>query len=140
MAMRLPTSQRSRDYLARVTWTVGPPGSPGRPWPARRADGSSGGLPRLAVRLVAAAVRAVLLQLEPVGVVTPVLAGDVVAVLALLAGQRDLGPNICRSHDGVPFSRNGQTCQLADTPCVPQVTVPKDSVPRNRRVSSGGRT
>src|SRR5215467_14640456 len=62
-------------------------------------------LPRLPVRPVATAVRAVLLQLDPVGVVTPVLACDVVAVLALLAGQRDLGPNVCRSHDGVPFSR-----------------------------------
>src|ERR1700753_4484202 len=52
----------------------------------------------LAVRLVAAAVGAVLLELEPVGVVPPVLAGDVVAVLALLASQRDLGPDIGGSH------------------------------------------
>src|ERR1700728_2446766 len=50
------------------------------------------------MRPVAAAVRAVLHQLEPVRVVTPVLAGDVVAVLALLAGQRDLGPDVSRSH------------------------------------------
>src|SRR5215468_10189948 len=62
-------------------------------------------LPRLPVRPVAAAVRAVLLQLDPVGVVTPVLARDVVAVLALLAGQSDLGPDVGRSHDGVPFFR-----------------------------------
>src|SRR5215472_13852475 len=50
-----------------------------------------------------AAVRAELLQLEPVGVVAPVLLRDVVAVLALLASQRDLGPDIGGSHDGVPF-------------------------------------
>src|SRR5437764_10964365 len=58
----------------------------------------------LAVRLVLAAVRAVLLQFHPVRVVTPVLPGDVVAVLALLAGQGDLGPHIGGSHEGVPFS------------------------------------
>src|ERR1700753_933956 len=52
----------------------------------------------LAVRLVAAAVGAVLLQLEPVGVVPTVLAGDVVPVLALLAGQGDLGPDVGGSH------------------------------------------
>src|SRR5215471_5129044 len=70
-------------------------------------------LPRLPVRPVAAAVRAVLLQLDPVGVVTAVLVRDVVAVLALLAGQRDLGPNVCRSHDGVPFSRGDSSGGLA---------------------------
>src|SRR5215472_14717378 len=59
----------------------------------------------LAVRLVLAAVRAVLLQFHPVRVVTPVLPRDVVAVLALLAGQGDLGPHIGGSHEGVPFSR-----------------------------------
>src|SRR6185312_12219602 len=59
----------------------------------------------LAVGLVLAAVRAVLLQVHPVRVVTPVLARDVVAVLALLAGQGDLGPHIGGSHEGVPFSR-----------------------------------
>src|SRR5215469_7498422 len=61
----------------------------------------------LAVGLVLAAVRAVLLQFHPVRVVTPVLARDVVAVLALLAGQGDLGPHVGGSHSGVPFSRNG---------------------------------
>src|SRR5215468_10067841 len=59
----------------------------------------------LAVRLVLAAVRAVLLQFHPVRVVTPVLPRDVVAVLALLAGQGDLRPHIGGSHEGVPFSR-----------------------------------
>src|SRR5215469_18327078 len=59
----------------------------------------------LAVRLVLAAVRAVLLQFHPVRVVTPVLPRDVVAVFALLAGQGDLRPHISGSHEGVPFSR-----------------------------------
>src|SRR5215813_11261033 len=59
------------------------------------------------MRPVAAAVRAVLHQLEPVRVVPPVLAGDVVAVLALLAGQGDLGPHIGGSHEGVPFCFDG---------------------------------
>src|SRR6266516_7038120 len=57
------------------------------------------------MRPVAAAVRAVLHPLKPVRVVAPVLPGDVVAVLALLAGQGDLGPHIGGSHEGVPFSR-----------------------------------
>jgi hypothetical protein len=57
----------------------------------------------LAVRAVAAAVRTVLLELEAVRVVTPVLLRDVVAVLALLASQRDLRPDIGGSHGGVPF-------------------------------------
>src|SRR6266550_109511 len=65
------------------------------------------GLAGLAVRLVLAAVRAVLLQFHPVRVVTPVLARDVVAVLALLAGQGDLGPHIGGSHEGVPFCFDG---------------------------------
>jgi hypothetical protein len=47
---------------------------------------------------VATAVRAVLLQLKAVWVVTPVLPGDVVPVLALLASQRDLRPDIGGSH------------------------------------------
>src|SRR5690606_3618374 len=73
--------------------------------PVRRAeprvDPRSAGL---AVRLVPLAVGAVLLQLKPVRVVAPVLPRDVVAVLALLAGQRDLRPNVGGSHVGVPFS------------------------------------
>ncbi len=40
------------------------------------------------------AVRAELLDLEPVGIVAAVLFGDVVAVLAHFAGQGDLGPHI----------------------------------------------
>src|SRR5215469_7797162 len=69
----------------------------------------------LAVGLVLAAVRAVLLQFHPVRVVTPVLARDVVAVLALLAGQGDLGPHIGGSHEGVPFSRTDPPGQARGT-------------------------
>lgn len=64
---------------------------------------SPGDLAGLAVRLVRLAVGAVLLQLKPIRVVAPVLPRDVVAVLALLAGQRDLRPNVGGSHLGVPF-------------------------------------
>ena len=49
---------------------------------------------RLFVRLVLAAVRAELLDLETIGIVTTVLLGDVVAVLAHLAGQGDLWPDV----------------------------------------------
>src|SRR4051812_12804747 len=56
----------------------------------------------LAVQGVPAVVRAVLHQLEPVGVVAPVLAGDVVAVLALLAGQGDLRTDIGGCHGSAP--------------------------------------
>src|ERR1700710_3165363 len=63
--------------------------------PRRRSAG-------LAVRGVLAVVRAVLHQLEPVGVVAPVLAGDVVPVLALLAGQGDLRTDVGGCHGGSP--------------------------------------
>ena len=46
------------------------------------------------MRLVLAAVGAELLQFQPVGIVAAVLLGDVIAVLAHLAGQGDLGPHI----------------------------------------------
>src|SRR5918998_3511403 len=52
----------------------------------------------LAVQRVLLVPRAVLHQLEPVGVVAPVLAGDVVAVLALLAGQGDLRTDVGGCH------------------------------------------
>src|SRR3984957_8123297 len=77
----------------------------------------------LAGGLVLAAERAVLAQFHPVRVVTPVLPGDVVAVLALLAGQRDLGPDISRSHvEFLSFLRSnliigwgrGQTARAPD--------------------------
>src|SRR5215472_19278785 len=83
------------------------PGTCGRGSPCLRPPRLAG----LAVGPVAAAVRAVLHQLQPVRVVPPVLAGDVIAVLALLAGQGDLGPHIGGSHEGVPFSRDGPARQ-----------------------------
>jgi hypothetical protein len=49
---------------------------------------------RLAVSVVLAAARAELRQLETVGVVPTVLLGDVVALLALDASERDLGANV----------------------------------------------
>lgn len=59
------------------------------------ATGGTGGSARFLVALMLAAVRAELLDLEPVGIVAAVLLGDVVAVLADLAGQGDLGAHIC---------------------------------------------
>src|SRR4051794_18420961 len=57
----------------------------------------------LAVQGVLAVPRAELLQLEPVGVVAAVLAGDVVPLLALGAGQGDLRTDVARfGHDGAP--------------------------------------
>jgi hypothetical protein len=44
--------------------------------------------------LMLATVRAELLDLEPVGIVSAVLLGDVVAVFAHLAGQSDLRPYV----------------------------------------------
>src|SRR4051812_40570517 len=63
------------------------------------ADEVSAGL---AVQRVPAVLGAVLLQLEPVGVVAPVLACDVVAVLALLAGQGDLRTDVGGCHGCSP--------------------------------------
>src|SRR3954453_23281060 len=48
----------------------------------------------LAVRLVLAAAREEIRQLETIGVVAAVLLGDVVALLALHAGESDLGANV----------------------------------------------
>ena len=48
----------------------------------------------LAVRRRLVAARAVLCQLETIRRVTTVLLGDVVALLALRAGQSDLGANV----------------------------------------------
>ena len=70
-----------------------------RPRPAR-----VGSLARLFVGLVLAAVRAELLDLEAIGIVPAVLLGDVVAVLAHLAGQGDLGPYVgTRRHVSASF-------------------------------------
>src|SRR6478609_6414097 len=51
-----------------------------------------------AVRRVRVATRAVLLHLKTVRVVAPVLLGDVVPLLALHAGQRDLRADVGGSH------------------------------------------
>ena len=50
----------------------------------------------LAVRRRLVAARAVLRQFETIRRVTTVLLGDVVALLALRAGQSDLGANVLR--------------------------------------------
>src|SRR5664279_418425 len=66
--------------------------------------------PRLAgflVLAVHAAIRAELLDLEAIGIVTPVLAGDVVAVLAFLARQGDLGADVGGGHGSCLFLRYG---------------------------------
>jgi hypothetical protein len=52
------------------------------------------GSARLAVDLVGLAARAELLEVETIRVVATVLLGDVVAFLALGAGQGDLGTNV----------------------------------------------
>src|SRR5450755_303791 len=113
MAMMLLPSQRSPSQRSRGRPGQRQPGQAGRAGREYRSPGGRGqrwrgsrsASARLAMRLVLPAVRAVLAELDPVGVVTAVLAGDVVAVLALLTSQGDLRPDVCRSHDGVPFSR-----------------------------------
>src|SRR4051812_30073489 len=63
-------------------------------------DAGSAGL---AVHGAPAVPRAELLQLDAVGVVTPVLPGDVVPLLALRTRQGDLRTDVCRlGHGGVP--------------------------------------
>ena len=52
-----------------------------------------------------AAVRAELLDLETIGIVAAVLLGDVVAVLAHLARQGDLGANVCGGGHWIAFFR-----------------------------------
>src|SRR4051812_17045610 len=56
--------------------------------------GTRTGSAGLAVRGVGAAARAELLELDPVGVVPPVLLRDVVPLLAHRAGQGDLGSDV----------------------------------------------
>src|SRR5690349_17431498 len=74
-------------------------------WPSARAAAASrnvgSGAPvlaGLAVRSVLAAVRAELVQLDPVGVVPTVLLGDVVPVLAVHTRQRDLRTDVGAGH------------------------------------------
>src|SRR3954466_4732689 len=81
-----PTSDWSTAMVLNID--VDPPVQNGRVDEERL--GSAG----LAVQRVPALAGAVLLHLEPVGVVAPVLLGDVVALLALGARERDLGANV----------------------------------------------
>src|SRR5262245_51656244 len=68
---------------------------PARDGPTRCRLGSAG----LAVRGVVVAARAELHQLEPVGIVAPVLLGDVVPLLAHGARHRDLRADVgCLGH------------------------------------------
>src|SRR3982751_7118275 len=73
-------------------------------WPSERVSASAG----LAVQRVPTAPTAVLLHLEPVGVVAAVLARDVVPLLALHARQRDLGADVgALGGHGTALSRSG---------------------------------
>src|SRR3954454_17259759 len=73
---------------------------------ARRDDDESAGL---AVRGVLAAAPAELRQLHAVGIVPPVLLGDVVALLAHRAGERDLRANVAGlAGHGLSFCRAGR--------------------------------
>src|SRR5215213_7230423 len=73
-------------------------------WPSERVSASAG----LAVHGVPTVPTAVLLHLEPVGVVAAVLARDVVPLLALHAGQRDLRADVgALGGHGTALSRCG---------------------------------
>ena len=64
--------------------------------------------------LVLAAVRAELLELQPIGIVTAILLGDVVAVLAHLAGQSDLRPYVGTGRlVSCPLSQISRCCLVA---------------------------
>jgi hypothetical protein len=66
------------------------------------------------MRLVLSAVRAELLQLQPIGVVAAILLGDVVAVFAHLAGQSDLRPHVSTGrHVNFSFSSLGLLVAMA---------------------------
>src|ERR1700712_3129511 len=62
-----------------------------------------GRLASFLVLAVAPAVRAKLFDLQPIRVVAPVLAGDVVAVLTLFARQGDLGADVGGGHGSCLF-------------------------------------
>src|SRR3954451_6460921 len=73
-------------------------------WPSEWVSASAG----LAVHGVPTVPTAVLLHLEPVGVVAAVLARDVVPLLALHAGQRDLRADVgALGGHGTALSRCG---------------------------------
>src|SRR5258708_13107612 len=90
----------------------------------------------LAVGPMSTAVGAVLLQLQAVGVVPPVLPRDVVAVLTLLAGQRDLRPYVGGSHDGVPFWARDMDMRCDPRP--PRRTVADATLPSRPDAGTGG--
>src|SRR4029078_12511394 len=93
---------------------------------------------RLAVHGVLAVARAVLLQLEPVGVVPTVLAGDVVALLGLDARQRDLRTDIGLLGHGVALLA---LCRAGGGWCRTGCTRGRVRVERRTcRTGSGGRT
>src|ERR1700712_1195450 len=62
-----------------------------------------GRLASFLVLAVAPAVRAKLFDLQPIRVVAPVLAGDVVAALTLFARQGDLGADVGGGHGSCLF-------------------------------------
>jgi hypothetical protein len=51
------------------------------------------------MQLMLATTRAILHQLDPTGIIAPVLFGDVVALTAFRAGQRDMRADCFFSHD-----------------------------------------
>ena len=85
---------------ARVRKAAAVPARPGRLMRSVEEPLTSAGL---FVSPVRTAVRAELLHLQAVRVVAPVLLGDVVAVLAVFARQRDLGSHVSGSHS-ISFS------------------------------------
>src|SRR3712207_1757259 len=90
----------------------------------------------LAVQRVLLVLGAVLHQLEPVGVVAPVLPGDVVAVLALLAGQGDLRADVGGCH-GVLLALSGRTARAVHVPAgiADTTTDPREGVRRDVAVT-----
>src|SRR5919107_1622338 len=97
-------------------------------WPSERMSASAG----LAVHGVPTVPTAVLLHLEPVGVVAAVLARNVVPLLALHAGQRDLRADVgALGGHGTALSRCGGDagvmrgcCQVRAVSCCCRAVVP----------------
>src|SRR6478609_4506722 len=108
----------------------------------KEGSSATGELAGLAVRGVLAAVRAELVQLDAVRVVMAVLLGDVVPVLAVHTGQRDLGTNVGASHGNVPFIEEREGRRAGRTGAAVIEDIPGRGPParRSTHVSSGGRT
>src|SRR3954470_21342240 len=83
---------------------------------SRRAAAVKKKLAGLAVRPVAAAPRAELLQFQPVGIVPAVLLGDVVPLFALDARHGDLGADIggLAGHGGASFTVDAGRYRVAE--------------------------